>query len=103
MDSAKIDIGYVAELARLDVSAEQREQLSRELNDIVGYIAELAEADVTGVEPTAHAAAVTNIWREDKVLPFEGREAILANAPRRMGEDGELVQVPQVLPGEGMN
>ncbi len=101
MEKNAIDVRYVAELARLDITPEEGEKLQRDLAAIVDYIAELNEVDVTGVEPTAHTLEVTNVWREDVAgTPF-GREAMLANAPATV--HGETIKVPQVLPGEGMN
>ncbi len=102
MPDAKIDIKYVAELARLDLSDEQATKLQGELENIVGYIAELGELDISGVEPTAHAAALSNVWREDQVKPSFPRETMLKNAPGLI-EDGTLLKVPQVLPGDGVN
>ena len=101
MAGDKIDIGYVAQLARLELPAEQSAQLQRELESIVHYIDELAEVDVTGVEPTAHAARLFTVWREDETGGSLPRETMLANAPATV--DGELIRVPQVLPGEGSN
>ncbi len=101
MEKTNIDIDYVATLARLEISDAEKEGLQRDLESIVDYINELSELDVSGVEPTAHAAALTNVWREDVPgEPFD-RAPILANAPELM--NGELIRVPQVLPGEGMN
>ena len=97
MDST-IDIKYVADLARLELSAEQADKLQRELGRVVEYIAELAEVDVTGVEPTAHAAPLTNVWREDVAKPSFQRSEMLANAPGTIHD--ELIKVPRVLPGE---
>ena len=65
MAKADIDVKYVSELARLELPEEQFAAIEKDLLDIVGYIAELSEVDVTGVEPTAHAAALSNVWRED--------------------------------------
>ena len=93
-----IDIKYVADLARLEISPEQAEKLSGELSRVVEYIAELAEVDVTGVEPTAHAAQLTNIWREDAAKASFPREEMLANAPGVIHEN--LIKVPRVLPSE---
>ena len=101
MQKPKIDIGYVAELARLELDEEQLERFGRDMDGIVGHIATLSEVDVTGVEPTAHAAALTNVWREDVAGKPYDRETMLANAPALLG--GETIRVPQVLPGEGMN
>lgn len=101
MAGDKIDIGYVAQLARLELPEEQAAQLQVELEGIVRYIDELKEVDVTGVEPTAHAARLFNVWREDAVKESLPRETMLENAPDTV--DGELIKVPQVLPGEGSN
>ena len=101
MEEARIDIGYVAALARLELSEEQLPKLQKDLDNIVGYIASLSELDLTGVEPTAHAAALTNVWREDEAKPSYDRDRMLANAPALI--DGDLIRVPQVLPGEGSN
>ena len=101
MAEDRIDIRYVAELARLELPPEQAAQLQGELESIVHYIDELKEVDVTGVEPTAHAARLFNVWREDETGTSLPRETMLANAPDTV--NGELVKVPQVLPGEGSN
>ncbi len=96
-----IDVEYVAKLARLDIAPEDCERLQRDLSAIVDYIAELNELDVSGVEPTAHAVPLANVWREDVAGNSFPREAMLANAPAVV--NGETIRVPQVLPGEGMN
>ena len=98
---AKVDLDAVAALARLEIASEAREGLQRDMDAIVDYIELLQELDITGIEPTAHAAPLVNVWREDVPgTPF-GREAMLANAPATV--KGETVRVPQVLPGEGMS
>ena len=97
MESA-IDIKYVADLARLELSPEQAAKLQSELGRIVEYIAELAEVDVDGVEPTAHAAMLSNVWREDVSGGSFPRQAMLANAPGTIHD--ELIKVPRVLPSE---
>jgi len=93
-----INIKYVAELARLELSPEQSEKLQEEMARIVGYIAELREVNVDGVEPTAHASQLSNAWREDVVKPSASKETMLANAPGVI-DDG-LIRLPRVLPGE---
>ena len=65
MEKSDIDIRYVAELARLEIPDGQAAALQKDLENIVAYIAELGELDLTGVEPTAHAAPLSNVWRED--------------------------------------
>ena len=101
MPETEIDIRYVADLARLELSAEQAATLQQELKTVVEYIAELAELDVSQVEPTAHASRLTNVWREDVKQDSFPREEMLRNAPGIV--DDKLIKVPQVLPGEGSN
>ncbi len=93
-----IDVAYVAALARLELGADDCVRLQRDMEKIVGYVAQLGRLDVAGVEPMAHAAALTNAWREDLAGDSFPREAMLANAPATV--DSELVKVPPVLPGE---
>ena len=64
MDTPNIDIDYLANLARIDLSKEEKIKLSSQLNDIIGYFDKLSAIDVEGVEPMAHAHKVFNIWRE---------------------------------------
>ncbi len=95
-----MDVRKVAELARLELPDGLAERLQKEMEAIVGYVEMLSELDVSGIEPTAHAVQRVNVTAEDTAgTPFT-REEMLANAPDTV--NGELVKVPQVLPGEGM-
>jgi aspartyl-tRNA(Asn)/glutamyl-tRNA(Gln) amidotransferase subunit C len=100
-DKSHIDIGYVAGLARIDIDPESQERLQKDMEDIVEFIEQLKELDVEGIEPTAHAVPLTNVWREDVAGQSFPRENMLANAPAAIDE--EQIKVPQVLPGEGMS
>lgn len=97
----RIDVAYVARLARLDLGGADRTALQKDMEAIVSYIDELSELDVSGVEPMAHAVEAVNVWREDVSRPGVDRAKMLANAPAVI--DGNLIKVPQVLPGEGMS
>ncbi|MBQ4106438.1 MAG: Asp-tRNA(Asn)/Glu-tRNA(Gln) amidotransferase subunit GatC [Lentisphaeria bacterium] len=101
MDTPGIDVEYVAQLARLEIAPEAMPKLRSDMAAIVGYIAELQEVDVEGVEPTAYAVPLSNVWREDSAGESFPRGDMLANAPALV--DDTLIKVPQVLPGEGIN
>lgn len=96
-----IDVGYVAQLARLELDEPTRTRLQHDLDAIIGYIDQLEELDVTGIEPTAHAALLANVWREDVAGTTFDRDVMLKNAPAVI--DGELVKVPKILPSEEMS
>ena len=95
---SNINIKYIAELARLELSEEQSAKLQQEMERIVGYIDELKELNVDGVEPTAHAAPLSNVWRADEVKDSFPRSVMLAAAPGVINEN--LIKLPRVLPQE---
>ncbi len=64
-----MDIEYVARLARLELSREEKEKFGKQLVDILRYVEKLNELDTRNVQPTAHAIPVKNVWRDDKVRP----------------------------------
>jgi aspartyl-tRNA(Asn)/glutamyl-tRNA(Gln) amidotransferase subunit C len=82
-NTGKFDISYVAHLARLELSEEEKVRFSAQLKDILVYVDKLAELDVTGVEPTAHAVPLTNVLRKDEARPSIEREKVLRNAPQQ--------------------
>lgn len=88
------DVEYVARLARLEITDKDTEMFTAQLNDILGYIGKLNELDTTGVEPMTHAIAVTNAFRDDRIIDSIGTEKALANAPDGRGE---FFRVPKVI------
>ena len=95
-DLAHVDVRYIADLARLELTDAEVARFQAELDDILGYVDQLRELDVTGVEPLAHAVTRSNVMRDDAVLgPSLERARLLANAPAVVG--GNSVRVPVVL------
>ena len=92
----KIDVGYVAELARLELTDEEKAVFQPQLESIVGYVEKISAVDVDGVEPMMHGRPLVNAFREDEVRPSLDREAALANAPARVGEEFLL---PKIVEG----
>jgi aspartyl-tRNA(Asn)/glutamyl-tRNA(Gln) amidotransferase subunit C len=91
-DDLKLD--HVANLARLELSTEEKARFSAQLGDVLAYIAQLNEVDVSAVEPTAHAFPVVNVWAADVARPGLPVEDALRNAPERRGN---LFVVPKVV------
>lgn len=88
------EVEHVAQLARLALSEEEKEQMRSQLDRILGYIEKLNQLDTTSVEPTSHVLPMTNIFRDDALVPSLSREDALANAPdRREG----FFQVPRII------
>lgn len=90
MDQVK----HVAHLARLAITEEEADKLTKQLDAIITFAEQLNELDTDNVEPTAHVLELKNILREDikqKGLP---REDVLKNAPEH--QDGQI-KVPSIL------
>ena len=92
----KIDVGYVAELARLELTEEEKATFQPQLEGIVGYVEKISEVDVSGVEPMMHGRVLVNAFREDVVRPSLPTETALANAPSRVGDEFLL---PKIVEG----
>ena len=104
------DVAYVADLANLELSEEERTGMLRDLNSILEYVDRLNELDTSEVPPLAQvsdrygvdeakqgSARFAYASRDDvieglrKSLP---REEALANAP---DADADFFRVPKVI------
>ena len=92
--SAQFDVRYTAQLARLNLSEEEIAKFQTQLSQVLAYVEKLEQVDVGGVEPTAHANAIFNVFREDKARDWFTPEQALANAPRTANH---LFIVPKVI------
>ena len=88
------DVEHVANLARLELSEEEKVQYTEQLNAILKYVEQLNELDTTGVEPTSQAMPMFNVMREDEAKLVCTREEAFLNAPDE--EDGHF-RVPAVM------
>lgn len=91
-----MELERLADLARLSLAGEDREQLNEELEQIIGYMSMLDGLDTDGVEPMHHVIPLKNILREDFISPSPPRELLLQNAP---DTDGECWLVPRAVEG----
>jgi aspartyl-tRNA(Asn)/glutamyl-tRNA(Gln) amidotransferase subunit C len=85
----KIDddlIEYLAELSRLELSAEEKGPLAGDLTDILGYVGKLNELDTDDVPEMTHPFEAVNRLRDDTVTNGDRRDEMLANAPDRKGD-----------------
>ncbi len=89
-----INVRYVADLARLELSEEECAVFQRQLEAILGHAESLAVLDVTGIEPTSYPAPVYDVMREDELAPGLPQAAVLANAP---DQSQDQIRVPKVI------
>lgn len=89
-----IDIDRVAQLARVELAAEEKEKFSRQLADVLHHITQLEQVDVSGVEPSAHAYPMVNVWADDVAQKGLSVEDALRNAP---SQRDNMIAVPKVV------
>ena len=73
----------MAKLARIAISEDEKQTMQGQLEDIMGYIGKLKKTNTDKVAPTAHPHEVSNVWREDKAVPFKKVPHLLKNAPEK--------------------
>lgn len=88
------DVARLAKLARIDLTDAELRVLAPQLAQILDSVARVQQAGVADVPGTSHPLPLTNVFREDVVVPPLGAEAVLAGAPAV--EDGRF-RVPQIL------
>jgi aspartyl-tRNA(Asn)/glutamyl-tRNA(Gln) amidotransferase subunit C len=91
------EVRRVVALARLSLSPEETERLTRELGAILGYVETLSRVDTTDVPPTSHVMALATPLRDDVPAEPIDPELAVANAPLA---SGSAFVVPKVIEGE---
>jgi aspartyl-tRNA(Asn)/glutamyl-tRNA(Gln) amidotransferase subunit C len=100
------DVAYVADLANLELTDQERQRMLKDLNSILDYIDLLNELDTSDVPPMAQISVKfgqsgTTLgdkaafpWREDAPLPSLAHTEAMKNAPET---DGDFFKVPRVI------
>ena len=88
------EVERIADLARLELSRDEVERMTSELEAILTYVDSLRALDTDDVEPTYHAIPMATPLRDDRAGAVLPPERVLANAPDR---DGFAFVVPKVL------
>ncbi len=93
------DVERVAELAHLELAADEMPGMVRDLNAILDYVAELNQLDTSGITPLAQVsdlggAGDASSLRQDSPVPSLPRTAVMPQAP---DTDGIFFKVPKVI------
>ena len=90
----KKEVEYVAHLARLNLTDEELEKMTGQLDNILSYVDKLDELDTSQVVPTSHVFSVSNAFREDVEKESLSQAEAVKNGPQ---QDGEMFQVPKII------
>jgi aspartyl-tRNA(Asn)/glutamyl-tRNA(Gln) amidotransferase subunit C len=89
MALTRAEVDHVAELARLGLSAEEKELYREQLSAILDYARVLNSLDTEAIPPTASVLPLRNVMRADVAGPSLSPADALSNAPRQV--DGEFM------------
>jgi aspartyl-tRNA(Asn)/glutamyl-tRNA(Gln) amidotransferase subunit C len=91
------EVAHLARLSRLAVTDEELDRFAGQLDVILQAVARVGEVTAADIPPTSHAVPLTNVLREDVVVPGLDRDGALAGAPDT-AED--RFRVPRILDEE---
>jgi aspartyl-tRNA(Asn)/glutamyl-tRNA(Gln) amidotransferase subunit C len=74
-------VDKIANLARLEMDAQQKEKAAKSLADILDYVEELSGVDTSGIKPTAFTESARDVLRDDEAKEEFSQETALQNAP----------------------
>ncbi|GAB7043440.1 MULTISPECIES: Asp-tRNA(Asn)/Glu-tRNA(Gln) amidotransferase subunit GatC [Catenuloplanes] len=91
------EVAHLARLSRLAVTEQELDVFAGQLDVILQSVARIGEVAATDIPPTSHSVPLTNVFRDDVVVPGLTQEAALSGAPD--AEDGRF-RVPRILDEE---
>ncbi len=94
MAISREELEHVARLARLELTEEEIELFRGQLGAVLERAKRIQNLALDDFPPTAHPIDLTNVFRQDVVVPPLPPDQILENAPDR---EGDLFRVPRIL------
>ncbi|KPL80590.1 hypothetical protein ADN00_01745 [Ornatilinea apprima] len=94
MSLTQSEVEHIAELARLDLTAEELESFRQQLSDILEYAARLQSVDTSGIPPTSSVLPPRSVLRPDVAEQGLSADDVLRNAAQT---ENHQFRVPPVL------
>ncbi len=91
------EVAHLARLARIDLDDAELDHLAPQLSVILDSVASIAGIAGDDVPATSHPLPLTNVFRDDVVVPGLSAEQALAGAP---AEEQQRFAVPRILGDE---
>ncbi|MCB0919821.1 MAG: Asp-tRNA(Asn)/Glu-tRNA(Gln) amidotransferase subunit GatC [Actinobacteria bacterium] len=91
------EVAHLAKLARLDLTDDELDRYSAQIDQILDAVAKVAEVADKDVAATSHPVVMENVFRDDVVTPGLSAQEALAMAPAR---EGDRFRVPRILDEE---
>ncbi|GDX48117.1 MAG: Asp-tRNA(Asn)/Glu-tRNA(Gln) amidotransferase subunit GatC [Bacteroidota bacterium] len=87
-------VDKISDLARLEFLGEEKEQIKKDLQQILGFVEKLNEVNLDQIEPLVYITDEVNILRDDVAEEHVSKEQALRNVPLR---DSDYIKVPKVI------
>jgi aspartyl-tRNA(Asn)/glutamyl-tRNA(Gln) amidotransferase subunit C len=87
-------VDRIAELARLEFAGEEKENIKKDLTQIISFVEKLNELSLDNVEPLIYITDEVNVLREDVIDEHVSHEEALSNVPLK---DSDYIKVPKVI------
>ncbi|MBE6065235.1 Asp-tRNA(Asn)/Glu-tRNA(Gln) amidotransferase subunit GatC [Clostridium cochlearium] len=94
MSVTKKDVEHVAELARIELSESEKENMIEDLNKVLDYMKKLEELDTENEDIIVNPYYIENKFRNDEVEESMSIDEVMVNAPERLEE---YILVPRII------
>lgn len=83
MKMSRESVKYIAKLARIELTENEIDKMSKDMEVVLSYMKKLDELDTRDVEPAEHIITHKNVLRDDNTEISSCREELLSNAPSK--------------------
>ena len=94
MAISKEEIIHIAKLASLNLSEEEIERYTKDMQEILEFASFINTVNTDGMNETTGDNQKSNVFRKDEVINFQNRELLLQNAP---SQDEGMFRIPKVI------
>jgi aspartyl-tRNA(Asn)/glutamyl-tRNA(Gln) amidotransferase subunit C len=91
---SKEQVEHVAWLAKINLTEDEKNYFTKQLNEILNYFKKIDEIDTSNIPPTFHVLDLVNVLRDDKVESSLPLEEALRNAPHK---EDSFIKAPKIL------
>jgi len=94
MSISRAEVAHLARLSRLALTDDELDHFAVQLDQIISAVARVQEVAAEGIPATSHAFGMTNVFRDDVVVPPLGPDQALDQAP---AVEQQRFRVPRIL------
>ena len=87
MNINKDEIIHISKLASLNLSEEEINKYTKDMEDIIGFANTINSVDTDNINESIGMGNQVNVFRKDEVKEFEDKQALLENAPSMDGRN----------------